>query len=143
MMRDGLGEYDENDMPRDFGLPVVVNQEHNGIADSSGSLFAFFSVIREEVPRLLAKRKCEFLCGLANGRLRMDRGRVFKQVAEQWQDGVLVVTYAAIGEKASENGHSEPNQAIAEAVGVRAEVPAKRRGNPNFQKGVSNPYAKR
>ena len=92
-MRDDLGEYDDNEIPRDFALPVIVNQEYGGIVDASGTLFAFFNVIREEVPRLLAKRKCEFLCGLANGDIKVSDGKVFKKTSEKSQGGKLVVTY--------------------------------------------------
>ncbi len=100
MKTDALGEYNEFEVPRDFALPLNVNQEHNAIANSNGELFAFYGVIREEVPRVLAKRKCEFMVKLANGELIMSKGRVYKKVGEQYQKDRLVVTYDEVRELA-------------------------------------------
>lgn len=121
-MRDALGDYDEFEIPRDFELPVVVNQELNGIASNDGVLFAFFNVIREEVPRLLAKRKCEFLVKLANGEIMISKGKVYKRVSEQYQDGRIVVSFEAL--EAQETGLSASNGGIEKRP----------RGNPNWIK---------
>jgi len=92
-MRDGLGEYGEFDIPHGFDLPLLLNEDNDAIGVNSGGLFSFWGVISEEVPRLMARRKCEFMVRLANGELMMSKGRVYKKVGEQYQKGRLVVTY--------------------------------------------------
>lgn len=92
-MRDGLGEYGEFEVPQGFELPLLLNDDHDAVGLNSGNLFAFWGMISEEVPRLKARRLCEFMVRLANGELKLDKGRVYKKVGEQYQKGRLVVTY--------------------------------------------------
>src|SRR3990167_4438801 len=98
-MKDALGEYGENEVPHGFELPLHLNMDNDAIGLPEGNLFAFWGVISEEVPRLLAKRKCEFMVKLANGELMMSKGRVYKKVGEQYQGGRMVVTFESVEEK--------------------------------------------
>ena len=97
MRTDFLGEYDENEVPRDFHAPVRVDEKNDAIVGDDNFVMLRYAFTTETVPKGFARRRAEFLCRMANGEIMVDGGTVYLRTAKQYQQGRFLVTYDPVG----------------------------------------------
>lgn len=95
--RDEMGDYEENEIPFEFSLPVRVDEENQALMDSEGRIIAIYRFTRDTIDRAHLRRKLDFVVRLANGSIMVDKGEVYERKSVQFQNGEIVVRYSPAG----------------------------------------------
>ena len=132
MRTDFLGEYDENEVPRDFHAPVRVDEKNDAIVGDDNFVMLRYAFTTETVPKGFARRRAEFLCRLANGEIYLCKGAVLRRAEEQWQQDRLVVTYLPIGQMTQEEYDRMAKTIIENSTKFPADVSANLSGGLTF-----------